>query len=568
MIKKTLDASPLLGWDGQVYLDWYKQFDDFLTQKKLRDAFPSVDALTTSMGAVSLYHQGRKIETIRINDPTDGYAINGWESEIIDNHSGIVDCFRNPKADPAILAYYNQPLYVAVKSRSQFVEIPGGVVVDYYLINEKNVHGPCTLLVKVNNPAGHVIYKNTYAVTPMGGDVYGQLLHAGGTMPIAGATGMFTIEADLYDLQGDLVATGHDQVLAVDWKSQKLTGKGATWESTPEVRRFLEQQKGLQVADYRDDLGPLDWVVVTRPPNEGNAVEIPTDSFRLPDSDQHGLTATFFADPNFKQSIHTRTDASVNFSVPDGATPDSAMTMTENYGVRWEGQIIPSATGETVFATDSNDGVRLWVNGQLLFDDMQTRNNLVNRGRISLEAGKAVAIRLELWHRRGSTQCRLLWSQPESHPSNPEQLIRRVHDDGTTLLILDRADTWMDLIQKATPVKYHGSFTIGTAWLGGLHFVRQHPLFDGLPVNTAMDWPYQAVVSNGKTRSGLLLDGEDLVAGAWHCYPMQLGTAVGVIPYGKGKIIVSTLNIADELNSSEASTCVPRKLLCNFITFH
>ena len=568
LIKKTLEKSPYLGWDGQVYLDWYREFDDFLSQKKLRDAFPTVDALTTSMGAVSLYHQGRKIETIRINDPTDGYAINGWEAEILDDHSGIVDCFRNPKADPDILAYYNQPLYVAVKTRSQFAQVPGSVIVDFYLINEKDVHGPCTLVVKVNDPAGHVVYKNTYAVTPTGGDVYGQLLHAGGTMPIAGATGMFTVEANLRDQRGHLVATGHDQVLAVDWKSQKLAGKGATWESTPEVRQFLEQQKGFQAADYRDDLGPLDWVVVTRPPNEGNPVEIPADSFRLPDSFQHGLTTSFFADPGFERPIYQRTDANVNFSVPDGATPDPTLLMTENYGVRWEGRIVPSATGEIEFATESNDGVRLWVNGQLLFDDMQTRNNLVNRGHISLEAGKPVVIRLEYWHRRGDARCRLLWSQPEAHPPDPERLIQRVRDDGTTLLILDRADTWMPLIQKATGVQYHGSFTIGTAWLGGLHFVRKHLLFDGLPVNTAMDWPYQAVVSNGKTRSGLLLDGEDLVAGAWHCYPMKLGTAVGVIPCGKGKIVVSTLNIADELNSSDTSACVPRKLLCNFIDFH
>jgi hypothetical protein len=568
LIKKTLDASPVLGWDGQVYLDWYKQFDDFLRKKNLHDAFPTVDALTTSMGAVSLYHQGRKIETIRINDPTDGYAINGWEAEILDDHSGVVDCFRNPKADPAILAYYNKPLYVAVKTRSQFAEIPGSVRVDFYLINEKDVHGPHRLDVSVRDPAGHRVFTNFVEVTTAGGDVYGQLLKAGVTVPIAGATGMFTIEANLRDVRGHSVAVGHDQVLAVDWKSQKLVGNGATWESTPEVRPFLEQQKGLQVADYRDDLGPLDWVVVTRPPNEGNAVEIPADSFRLPDSEQHGLTASFFSDPDFSKPVHQRTDANVNFSVPDGATPDPALTTTENYGVRWEGRIVPTATGEIEFATDSNDGVRLWVNGQQLFDDMQTRNNLINRGRISLEAGKPVSIRLEYWHRRGNAQCRLLWSQPEAHPSDPEKLIQRVHDDGTTLLILDRADTWMPLIQKATGVQFHGSFTIGTAWLGGLHFVRKHPLFDGLPVNTAMDWPYQAAVSNGKTRFGLLLDGEDLVAGAWHCYPMNLGTAVGVIPCGKGKIVVSTLNIADELNSPETSTCVPRKLLCNFINFH
>lgn len=567
-IKAALDASPRLGWDGQVYLDWYRQFDDFLTRKNLRDAFPTVDALTTSMGAVSLYHQGRKIETIRINDATDGYAINGWESEIVENHSGIVDCFRNPKADPAILAYYNQPLYVAVKTRSQFAEIPGSVVVDFYLINEKNVHGPLTLDITVRDPNGKDVYTKTFDVTATGGEVYGQLLQAGITVPIAGATGMFTVEASLRDPGGRLVATGHDQVLAVDWKSQVLAGRGATWESTPNVCRFLEQEKGLKVADYHDNLGPLDWVVVTRPPNEGNPVQIPADCFRLPDSDQPGLRATFFGDPGFNKPLHQRTDSVVDFSVPDGATPDPALSMTENYGVRWEGRIVPPTTGEITFATDSDDGVRLWVNGELLFDDLQTQNNLVNHGHIRLEAGKPVTVRLELWHRWGAARSQLLWSLPESNPPDPEKLIARVRDEGTTLLILDRADTWMDLIQKATSVKYHGSFTIGTAWLGGLHFVRQHPLFKGLPVNTAMNWPYQAVVSDGKTRSGLLLDGEDLVAGAWHCYPMDLGTAVGVIPCGKGKIVVSTLNITDELNSRETSACVAKKLLCNFIAFH
>ena len=46
---------------------------------------------------------------MRLSNITDGYAINGWESESIENHSGIVDCWRNPKADPSIIAYYNQP---------------------------------------------------------------------------------------------------------------------------------------------------------------------------------------------------------------------------------------------------------------------------------------------------------------------------------------------------------------------------------------------------------------------------------------------------------------------------
>jgi hypothetical protein len=91
--------------------------------------------------------------------------------------------------------------------------------------------------------------------------------------------------------------------------------------------------------------------------------------------------------------------------------------------------------------------------------------------------------------------------------------------------------------------------------------------FKDLPSNCAMDWPYQSVVRNGRARSGLRMEGEELVAGAWHSYPMELGTAVGVIACGKGQIVVSTLDIAGQLGSSDSSAEVARKLLCNFIDF-
>ena len=567
LIKEALEKSPHPGWDGPVYLDWYRQFDDFLTRKNLRDAFPTVDDLTSSMGAVSLYHQGRKIETIRINDATDGYAVNGWEAEIVENHSGIVDCFRNPKGNPAIMAYYNQPLYVAVKTRSQFAQIPGDVVVDFFMINEKNLHGPHTLRITAKEPTGHEVFSEDKAVSLVGGEVYGQLLVEGVKVPIAGATGMFRIEASLQNPQGREVASGHDEVLAVDWKSERITGPGATWETTPLVRDFLESRQGLKAETYHDGLGHLDWIVTTRSPGESEPVEIAAGHFRDRAQHKSGLTATFFNDRRFQNQIYEREYSTVDYSVPDGAAPDQHTSVMENYGIRWEGRLTPPRTGRYTFASESNGGVRLWVNGQLLFDDLNPNRNVVNRGHIQLDAEQPVTVRLDFWHRKGNAQCKLLWAPPETDAPDLTHLLARVRDDGTTLIILDRADTWMDLIQKNTDVKYNGSFKIGTAWLGGLHFVRKHPLFDGLPVNTAMDWPYQAVVRNGKARSGLLLEGEQLVAGAWHCYPMKLGTAVGVIPCGKGRIVVSTLDIASQLRSSDSSAEVARKLLCNFIAF-
>src|SRR6185503_18077296 len=195
LIKAALEASPTKGWDGEIYLDWYARFDRFLTEKNLRGAFPTVDTFTTALGDVSLYHQGRKIETLRINYAADGYAINGWEAESVENHSGVVDCWRNPKGDPAILAYYNQPLYVAVKVRSQFASIPGEVAVDFYAINEKDLHGDFTLKVSAKNPKGKEVFTKDIPVKLTGGEVYGELLASNVAVRIAGATGIFTVGA-------------------------------------------------------------------------------------------------------------------------------------------------------------------------------------------------------------------------------------------------------------------------------------------------------------------------------------------------------------------------------------
>ncbi len=559
LIKASVEAQPRPGWDGAVYLDWYRQFDSFLTRKNLRGAFPTVDALTTAMGAVSLYHQGRKIEIMRLNNVTDGYAVNGWESETIENHSGIVDCWGNPQADPAIMAYYNQPFYVAVKTRSQFAQIPGDVTVDFYVINEKNLHGSHTLKISAHNPSGDEVFTKQVPVMLSGGETYGELLASNISVPIANATGMFRIEASLQDANGNPAATGHDEVLAVDWKSQKLSGNGATWESTPMVRDFLKTEKGLPAEAYRDDLGKLDWVVVTRPPGEGQPVEIPAD--RYAGNSWKSLPPTV---PSKIKSMSAPTKPWI-ILCRTAPRPTSIPACWKIMACVGKAISHRPSSGDYTFEIASSDGVSLWVNGKQLFDHFREKGSQINQGKIHLEAGQPVSLRVELWHYKGDAQCKLLWAVPEADAPDPNRLIERVRNDGTTLFILDRADTWMNLITNHTSATYNGSFKIGTAWLGGIHFVREHPLFKDLPVNQALDWPYQAVVRNGKTRSGLLLEGEDLVAGAWHSYPMALGTAVGIIPCGKGKIVVSTLDIASQLNSTDTSAEVARKLLCNFI---
>lgn len=566
-IKTELEAAPQLGWDGAMYLDWFKTFDDFLTRKNLRAAFPSVDSLTTAMGGVSLYHQGRKIENVRICNANDGYAVNGWEAEIVENHSGIVDCFRNPKGNPALMAYYNQPLFIAVKPRSQFAQIPGSVLVDFFAVNEKDLKGEHVLTISLKNPNNREVFNKQIPVKLSGGEVYGELLAEAVSIPILDVAGMFRIEASLTDSAGKEQARGRDEILAVDWQSAKLGGKGAVWEAGNRVRDFLQNEKHFDAPVYANDLEKLDWVIVARPPDEGAATDISPDRFRNASGKNEGLATTFFSGRDSKNALHHRTDKTIDLSAPDGATPDPAVPLTEGYSVRWEGQIVPPVSGNFTFVIQSSGVARLAVNGQEVINSKEEKAMMTSRGQINLEAEKAVPISLEFRQLKGAARCKLSWTLPEVSPPDPARLIERIKNDGTTLLVLDRADTWMDLIKKNTDAKCTGSFKIGTAWLGGDHFVREHPLFKDLPVNCAMSWPYQAVVKNGRERYGLLLEGEELVAGAWHCYPMQLGTAVGVIPCGKGRIVVSTLEICGNVASSDGPANIARKLLCNFIEY-
>jgi hypothetical protein len=146
-------------------------------------------------------------------------------------------------------------------------------------------------------------------------------------------------------------------------------------------------------------------------------------------------------------------------------------------------------------------------------------------------------------------------------------LPRRVAEDGTTVIVLDNADAWARLLGERGVVRYAGRMNHGRWWLGGAFFVREHPLFAGLPVNQAMNWEYQELVNYRVKRFGLLLDGEEAVVGSVSDHQHRVSTAVAVVPHGKGRFVLSTLDLAASVADSSGAADVTRKLLCNYIAF-
>lgn len=214
IIKDEIEKTGEKGWNGEDMLKQYTAFDTFIKEKGFTEAFPDVDSLCRSLGSVSYYYQGRMIENVYISNNIDGWATNGWESTKVENHSGIVDLYRNHKADPSIIAYYNQPLYIAVKAKSKVLQANDTTSVDFYIVNKSNLRGRYKLTVFVNdNKDKSQRQKREFNVKISGGVIYGELLKEDISF-IADKEGYSNIRAEL-SRNGRTVATGHDIIYSV-----------------------------------------------------------------------------------------------------------------------------------------------------------------------------------------------------------------------------------------------------------------------------------------------------------------------------------------------------------------
>lgn len=568
LIHRELSGTARLGWDGQVYRDWHQIVENYLTVFGFRAAFPTADDWSRALGAVSLEHQGRKIEDHRICDANDGYAINGWEAQIIDNHSGIVDAFRNPKADPALIARHTRPLALAVKARQQVVTTGAESLVDIYLLNERDLRGDYSLRVSAVEPAGATRVLKTVPVSATGGDTFSQLLLE--ALPVnVGGSGFTRIQAELLPRDATTaaapVADGQDQIFATEAASVPLRGRGAVLEPGKAVERFLSGYANVKLAPYGADSGdaPLDWLVVARPLGD-EPYPIPAEAFFGLDG-KPGLIATFVDGRDTKIVFTQRRDAVPALDVATGATPDPQVPTTENYRVHWEGALMPPATGEYLLRLNHRHGARLTLDGKVLVDAMAHWGNSVKEVRVSLTAGVPASLRIEVWQRSESGRFQLSWRTPEPAPATREELIERARRDGTTVLVLSDAHNWAPALAAATGATSTPSFTVGVNWKGGGFFSRPHPLLAGLPSGAALDWPYQAVV--GGSRQAFDLAGAEVVVGACQTAPMRLGAAVAVVPVGKGRVVLSTLDLVGQLERSVTPTAVARRLVANYLAF-
>ena len=279
-----------------------------------------------------------------------------------------------------------------------------------------------------------------------------------------------------------------------------------------------------------------------------------------------GLRADYYKGMNFENLVLTRLDPQINFNWGDPGGPDPAVG-EDDFSARWTGEVEVAFTETYTFYPRTNDGVRLWVDGQLLVENWIDQAATENKATIDLVAGNAYSIIMEYYENGSDAVAELRWSSP----STPKQLIPQAAlsppvkasspnpSNGatdvkhTTILIWGPGDhaashevyfgTDEEAVRNATKAspEYKGTKTLGDEsydpgkfpWLSTYYW----RIDEVNAVNT--DSPWVGNVWNFTTANFLIVDDyEDYDAGAnqiWYCWHDGLGYGVpGVDPYFAG----------------------------------
>jgi len=123
--------------------------------------------------------------------------------------------------------------------------------------------------------------------------------------------------------------------------------------------------------------------------------------------DGTGLLGSYYDDEAFTAHVADRVDATVDF-VWGTSAPFPPMG-TNSFSVRWTGQVRADFTEPYTFITTTNDGVRLWIDGQLVIDEWGEQATTEHSGTVDLVAGELVDVRMEYHDVVSGAVARLEW---------------------------------------------------------------------------------------------------------------------------------------------------------------
>ncbi len=413
--------------------------------------------------------------TLVLPNPTAGGQGTNFQA-VVSNASGSVTsqvatltivATNQPPVAPtfSFVAFQNQNLTIPVSLLQQSSADPDGDLATYYYADTTSTNGS------------------------------GNVTQTGATLvytPVAGYVGPDAFSYYITDPYG-AITQGYIEILSLNAPTNTFVPPGATAQfdlgliTAPAGYTFQWQYAGTNIPGATADsltitnaaaLQAGGYKVVILDPN-GKSWTSPAAQLdvAVPGTGT-GLTGDYYSNMTngFGNFIGaptlTRLDPVVNFNWNAGA-PDPSIS-TIYFMVRWHGQVQPLYSGTYTFYTSSDDGTRLWVNGQLVVSQWQAQAQTTKSGTINLTAGQLYDLVLEYFQVTGPDVCQLFWSSPNElmeiiptsqlypSPSLPHPTLNATFN-GQSNLVLNWAGTYN--LQSATSLSGPWS-TIGSSIIG------------------------------------------------------------------------------------------------------
>ena len=209
-------------------------------------------------------------------------------------------------------------------------------------------------------------------------------------------------------LDGNLVANG--------WFYQ-----GATQYCSASANFASGSQHTVRM-DYFQGFGGAVAQLQWKPPACATSGFIPsaylTPSVAIPPP-TNGLSGTYYNNVDFTGAAGNEIDSTVNFNW--GGLPTN-FTAGTNFSAEWTGQVQIPCTDNYQFCVTADDGVRLWIDGNLVDDGWKDQGpstycNSVNGGFTPETAGSKHDVKMDYYQKAGGSVAQLQWNAACVGPS-------------------------------------------------------------------------------------------------------------------------------------------------------
>lgn len=130
-----------------------------------------------------------------------------------------------------------------------------------------------------------------------------------------------------------------------------------------------------------------------------------------------GLVGEYYEGMDFNRLITTRRAAAIAFDW--AMRPPAAGVPAEYFSVRWKGWLVPPATGRYVLHATVDDGIRVWLNDQLVLDEWRPQPVRHFAVVVPLQAGRPYKLRVKYFQAILDTRARLAWVLPSVAQAPP-----------------------------------------------------------------------------------------------------------------------------------------------------